>query len=113
MSFSYCLPNLVELKNLTAVTPTPPYDHVNSGALYLPRPSKFTKPSFFNEAMFPRELGCEALIFQMPCTLAHPLLNPGSTRLISSPPPAPFSVSHNFPVTGSKSSPKLLRMPYA
>jgi hypothetical protein len=49
----------------------------------------------------------------MPSTLFQPLLNPGSTKLISSPNTTPFSVSHSLPVTGSKSIPKLFQIPYA
>src|SRR5918999_463533 len=49
----------------------------------------------------------------IPCISCHPLLNPGSTKLISSELPGPFSVSHIFPVIGSKSNPKLFRIPYA
>ena len=49
-----------------------------------------------------------AVDVEIPCTSAHPLLNPGSTKLISSPSPGPFSVSHKLPVIGSKLMPKTI-----
>jgi hypothetical protein len=85
---------------------------MNSGALYFPFPPKSTK---LDDGL---ELTGPAVSFpivpsgvHIPIICAHPLLNPGSTRLISSPKVGPFSVSHNFPLTGSKSIPKLLRIP--
>jgi len=47
----------------------------------------------------------------IPKILSEPLLDPGSAKLISSPYLGPFSVNHNFPVTGSKSKPKLFFTP--
>jgi hypothetical protein len=81
--------------------------HVNSGALYFPFPPNSNKSSGFSimSSDGPPFLG------QIPCTLFQPLLNPGLTGLISSPNPGPFSVSHRLPVTGSKSIPKLFRIP--
>ena len=83
--------------------------HANSGALYFAFPPNSNKSSGFSimSSDGPPFLG------HIPCTSFHPLLNPGSTRLISSPNPGPFSVSHSVVVTGSKSIPKLLRIPYA
>jgi len=54
---------------------------------------------------------CSSSNVQNPCILDHPPLNPGSTRLISSPKVGPFSVSQGFPVRGSKSIPNLFFIP--
>ena len=99
MPFSYCFPSLSEFRNLRAVGPTI-YFQVNSGLLYFPRRSKFTRISLSSLSLIIEAAG-PPLAFQIPCTLFHPLLNPGSTRLISSPKLGPFSVSHKSPVTGS------------
>src|SRR6188474_3508217 len=106
MSFSYCLPNLSVERNFKAVGPAD-IRHVNSGGLYLPFPLKTTKLFGFSETDPGVSLFRSPVTVHIPCTLFHPLLNPGSTRLISSPNVGPFSVSQSLPVRGSKSIPKL------
>src|SRR5687767_7221806 len=108
MSFVYSELNLDELKKAMEVSPGEGWYHASSGALYFPFQSKETKLD--SEVILPGEF---SIGVQIPCTLFHPLLNPGSTRFISSPYSGPFSVSHNFPVKGSKAIPKPLRIPYA
>src|ERR671920_370075 len=105
MSFWYCFPSFTESRNFSAVGATG-FSHVNSGGLYLPFPAKSTK---LDDGL---EMSCPAVSFpidpsgaHIPITCAHPLLNPGSTRLISSPYLGPFSVSHRLFVTGSKPNP--------
>jgi hypothetical protein len=111
MSFTYSIPNLSELRNFSAVGPKVKV-HSNSGSLYFPFPSKLTKSSSgLNPSSSSSSIEVED--YGKPVISNHPLLNPGSTKLISSPYPGPFSVSHIFPVTGSKSNPKLFRIPYA
>src|SRR5688500_17556788 len=110
MSFSYCLPNLSELKNLIALGPRDSC-HVNSGELYFPYPPKSTKP-FSGYGGAASVIPSSSFSVHVPCTLLHPLLKPGSTRLISSPKSSPFSVSQSLPVIGSKSIPKLFLNPY-
>src|SRR5712691_10160190 len=109
ISFSYCFPNLDELRNVSAVGATG-VSQENSGGLYFPFPPNST-----------RLLGCIGATgpgpddsppaCHIPCTLVQPLLNPGSTKFISSPNAGPFSVSHNCLLIGSKPIPKPFRIP--
>jgi len=99
--------NLVELKNASVIGPTG-FSQVNSGVLYLPLPSKSTKPGGFIVSIL-----LSFMYSHIPAVLLCPLLNPGSTRFISSPKKSPFSVSHKLPVTGSKSIPNEFLIPYA
>src|SRR5437867_10577587 len=107
MSFAYFEPNFDELKKSMEVRPGEGWYHESSGSLYLPVLLKETKLEK-SEVMFPGEFSFGV---QIPCTLFHPLLKPGCTKLISSPYSGPFSESHNIPVKGSKAMPKLLRIP--
>src|ERR671933_1161457 len=111
MSFSYCLPILVEFRKDSPVGATVVF-HVSSGGLYFPLPPKSSKIFASGDSIIGPDF-LLSLFSHTPCTFAHPLLKPGSTRFISSPYAGPFSVSHSFLVTGSKSIPKLLRIPYA
>src|SRR5215212_1959062 len=110
--FSYCLPNLSEFRNLRAVGAIV-RSVASSGALYTPFPSKVTKS--LGGILLSAPMAGPGLdpASHIPATCDQPLLNPGLTRLISSPKVLPFSVSHKSPVEGSKSIPKVLRIPYA
>ena len=96
--FWYCFPNLSELRNLSAVTPSVAVQ-TNSGSLYWLFAPKLTKSvaGFIVVAVFllllsvikyhPLDASSETSVitsFTKPSIFEYPLLNPGSTRLISS-----------------------------
>src|SRR5688500_9995746 len=121
MSFSYSEPKFLESRNNSAVGGVD-LSHMNSGGEYCPFPSKYTKslgllPTVTYSPPSPSlpSSVCNFLpssfTLQMPNILSEPLLDPGSAKLISSPNFGPFSVNHNFSVTGSKSIPKLFFTP--